>query len=118
MINKDMVASNQTFVNMHDYIHIDEKCFYTSKTTQKYYIHREEIDPYCTCKSKRLILKLMFMVVVARPHVLILYPIHILMEKLGYGPLYTLNQQSENSKNRTTGTLEIKPILSVTKQVI
>ncbi|KAH6817537.1 hypothetical protein C2S51_001140 [Perilla frutescens var. frutescens] len=36
IINKVMVASNPSFINMHDYIHFDEKWFYMSKTTQKY----------------------------------------------------------------------------------
>ncbi|KAH6821862.1 hypothetical protein C2S53_008467 [Perilla frutescens var. hirtella] len=36
IINKVMVASNPSFINMHDYIHFDEKWFYMSNTTQKY----------------------------------------------------------------------------------
>lgn len=117
MINKDVVASNPSFINMHDYIHIDEKWFYMSKATQKFYLHREETDPLRTCKSKRFISKVMFMAAVARPRFDTSSNTYF-NGKIGIWPFVSYEPAQRNSKNRVAGTVEIKPILSVNKQVI
>ncbi|XP_050238055.1 uncharacterized protein LOC126687538 [Mercurialis annua] len=68
MIDKDSIDTSPKFINMYDQIHIDEKWYYMSKTTQKYYLLPDESEPFRTCKSKRFIPKIMFLAAVARPY--------------------------------------------------
>ncbi|XP_027076959.1 uncharacterized protein [Coffea arabica] len=117
MISEGTLASKFSFDNMHDRIHIDEKWFYMSKTSQRYYLHPLEHEPYRTCKSKRFVPKLMFLAAVARPR----YDITLNKQfngKIGIWPFVFKEPAKRNSKNRTAGTLETKPILSITKDVI
>nr|GLL39697.1 uncharacterized protein LOC109190808 isoform X1 [Ipomoea trifida] len=67
MIDSYSDHNNPCFIDMFDHVHIDEKLFYLSKTSQKYYLLPEEEEPYRTCKSKKFITKVMFLCVVARP---------------------------------------------------
>ncbi|KAL6578618.1 hypothetical protein OROMI_008834 [Orobanche minor] len=55
------------FKSMKHVIHIDEKWFYLSKTTDKYYLHKDEENPYRSCQSKKFITKVMFLCAVSRP---------------------------------------------------
>lgn len=36
------------FINIQNQIHIDENCFYISKTSQKYYLHLDKQEPFHT----------------------------------------------------------------------
>ncbi|GAA0148497.1 hypothetical protein LIER_07921 [Lithospermum erythrorhizon] len=64
-------TSSLTFLEMYDRVVIDEKWFYMSQESEKYYLVPNENEPYRTCKSKRFIPKVMFLVAVdnARPHI-------------------------------------------------
>ena len=64
MIDEGTIDSTPSFISMHNRIHIDEKWFYMSKTSQKYYLHPEEKEPFRSCKSKRFIAKIMFLAVI------------------------------------------------------
>ena len=55
------------FKSMQHIVHIDEKWFYLTKESERYYIVEGEEVVHRTCKSKRFITKVMFMCVVARP---------------------------------------------------
>ncbi|KAK9706415.1 hypothetical protein RND81_07G122800 [Saponaria officinalis] len=55
------------FKDMSHVIHIDEKWFYMTKPSCKYYIGSNETEPYRSCKSKRYITKVMFLAAVSRP---------------------------------------------------
>lgn len=55
------------FQDMYNIIHVDEKWFFMSKTSQTFYLAPHESQPYRTTKSKRFICKIMFETVVARP---------------------------------------------------
>ncbi|GAA0141214.1 hypothetical protein LIER_02409 [Lithospermum erythrorhizon] len=55
------------FMEMFDHVIIDEKWFYMSKETEKYYLAADELEPYRCCKSKKFITKVMFLATVARP---------------------------------------------------
>ncbi|XP_038679429.1 uncharacterized protein LOC119980705 [Tripterygium wilfordii] len=117
MIDEGTLGSKPSFINMFDRIHIDEKWFYMSKPSQKYYLHPEEIEPFRTCKSKRFISKVMFLTAVARPR------FHSTANrefngKIGIWPFVFKEPAKRSSKNRVAGTLESKPILSVTKDII
>ncbi|XP_015161587.1 uncharacterized protein [Solanum tuberosum] len=66
MIDQSTLHSNPMFIDMFNYIHIDEKWFYLSKKSERYYLlpEEEESNPYRSCKSKTFITKVMFMAAV------------------------------------------------------
>ncbi|WCJ20989.1 hypothetical protein M5689_003183 [Euphorbia peplus] len=69
MIDKGTIETKPSFIDMYDRIHIDEKWFNITKIAQKYYLHPDEKGPLRTCKSKRFIIKIMFLAAVARPRI-------------------------------------------------
>ncbi|XP_049394876.1 uncharacterized protein LOC125859215 [Solanum stenotomum] len=89
-----------------------------NKKSERYYLLPEEHepDPYRSCKSKNFIPKVMFMAVVARPR-FDENGIELFSGKIGIFPFVVKEPAKRNSKNRTAGTLETKPILSVTKDI-
>ncbi|XP_038715957.1 uncharacterized protein LOC120009425 [Tripterygium wilfordii] len=117
MIDEGTLKSKPFFINMYDRIHIDEKWFYISKTSHKYYLHPDEMKPYRTCKSIRFIAKIMFLAAVARPRFDDISNKEF-NGKFGIWPFVFKEPAKRSSKNRLAGTLETKPILSVTKDVI
>jgi hypothetical protein len=66
MINRDLLADPR-FKDLFDFMVIDEKWFYLSQKSEKYYLLPEEDDPHQTCKNKNYITRLMFLCVCARP---------------------------------------------------
>ncbi|KAL6582466.1 hypothetical protein OROMI_006480 [Orobanche minor] len=105
------------FKSMKHVIHIDEKWFYLSKTTDKYYLHKDEENPYRSCQSKKFITKVMFLCAVSRP----LYNTDgsLLFDgKIGMFPFTYKEAAKRNSKRRSAGTMETKAICSITKTVI
>lgn len=54
------------FQQMYNIVHIDEKWFYLTKTTDMYCLLPFELEPCRICKSKRFIPKVMLMCVVGR----------------------------------------------------
>ncbi|XP_049388575.1 uncharacterized protein LOC125864031 [Solanum stenotomum] len=118
MLDQSTIQTNPKFVNMFNYVHIDEKWFFLSKKSERYYLLPEEHepDPYRSCKSKNFIPKVMFMAVVARPR-FDENGIELFSGKIGIFPFVVKEPAKRNSKNRTAGTLETKPILSVTKDI-
>ena len=67
MLEKDSLAHEPKFVDMYNIVHIDEKWFYMTKKTEKYYVVPEEEVPHRTCQSKNHITKVMFLAAMARP---------------------------------------------------
>lgn len=61
------LSTNPEFDEMFNVVHIDEKWFYQTKESERYYLLPEESDLIRTCKSKRFITKVMFLAAVARP---------------------------------------------------
>ncbi|VFR00938.1 unnamed protein product [Cuscuta campestris] len=103
----------KTFENV---LHIDEKWFFMSKTSQKFYLLPDELDPYRACKSKRFIAKVMFLCVVGRP--LFGENQEVLWDgKIGIFSFTENLRAKRKSKNRPKGVMEVKPITSVTKEV-
>ncbi|XP_042044931.1 uncharacterized protein LOC121790904 [Salvia splendens] len=102
---------------MHNVVHIDEKWFYMTKTSDRYYLLPDENEPYRSCKSKRFITKVMFMCAVCRPHFAENGEV-IFDGKIGIFPFTTMEPAKRRSKNRPRGTLETKPIQSVNKEVM
>ncbi|XP_042065699.1 uncharacterized protein LOC121809230 [Salvia splendens] len=102
---------------MHNTIHIDEKWFYMTKASDRYYLLPDEDEPYRACKSKRFITKVMFMCAVSRPQ----FGTDgqtIFDGKIG---IFSFTEQvpaKRKSKNRPRGTLETKHIPSVNKEAM
>ncbi|KAH6804494.1 hypothetical protein C2S51_032741 [Perilla frutescens var. frutescens] len=117
MVDHGTNAPKSTFFSMHDQIHIDEKWFYMSNTSEKFYLHSEENEPVRTCKSKRFITKIMFLAAVARPRVDTITGEEF-NGKIGIWPFVSYEPAKRKCKNRAAGTMEAKPIVSVTKDVI
>ncbi|KAI3511819.1 hypothetical protein L1887_18977 [Cichorium endivia] len=116
--NVSRSLSNQipTFHDMFNVVHIDEKWFYMSKPSRRYYLLPGEDEPLRTCQSKKFITKVMFLAAVARPRFNASGD-EIFSGKIGIYPFTRLEPAKRSSKNRVAGTLETKPILSVTKEV-
>ncbi|KAK9664370.1 hypothetical protein RND81_14G036800 [Saponaria officinalis] len=102
---------------MYDVVHIDEKHFYMTRTTTKYYLLPNEPKPHRTCQSKRFITKIMFMAAVARPR----YNEDgdVLFDgKIGIFPFIYEEEAKRSSKNREKGTMVTKLIESINKEVV
>ena len=95
---------------------IDEKRFYLSQKSEKYYLLPEEDDPHRTCKNKNYIPRLMFLCVCARPR--FRNGECVFDGKNGCFPLVTYGQAIRGSHNRLRGEEVIKPITSITRDVI
>lgn len=54
MINHSFSSNIPTFHNMFIVVHIDEKLFYMSRPTQRYYLVSNEDEPQKTSKSKKV----------------------------------------------------------------
>ncbi|KAL1554912.1 hypothetical protein AAHA92_15416 [Salvia divinorum] len=105
-----------SYHDMRNIVHIDEKWFYMTKSSDRNYILPDEDEPYRACKSKRLITKVMFMCVVSRPQ----FGENgetLFDGKLGIFPFTESVPAKRNSKNRSRGTMETKPIQAITKAV-
>ncbi|KAK9705768.1 hypothetical protein RND81_07G080100 [Saponaria officinalis] len=105
------------FKDMSNVIHIDEKWFYITQDSAKYYLLSDKVDPYRSCKSKSFITKVMFMAAVSRP----IYDDDnnlIFDGKIGIFPFTFQEPAKRKSKKRAAGTLETKSIASINKQVI
>ncbi|XP_042047354.1 uncharacterized protein LOC121793381 [Salvia splendens] len=102
---------------MHNVVHIDEKWFFMTKTTDRYYLLPDEEEPYRSCKSKRFITKVMFMCAVYRPYFGESGDV-IFDGKIAIFPFTRQEPAMRKSKNRPRGTLETKPIQSVNKDVM
>ncbi|XP_042051254.1 uncharacterized protein LOC121796477 [Salvia splendens] len=67
---KDVVFNGMLkYHTMHNVVHIDEKWFFMTKATDRYYLLPDEEEPYRAIKSKRFITKVMFMCAVCRPYI-------------------------------------------------
>ncbi|XP_057811565.1 uncharacterized protein LOC131025793 [Salvia miltiorrhiza] len=83
---------------MHNIVHVDEKWFYMTKDSHRFYLTQEEIEPHRSCKSKNHIIKVMFMCAV-------------------FSHSQSLFQLKEGLSTEQQGTLETKPVQSITQQV-
>ncbi|XP_057770858.1 uncharacterized protein LOC130990650 [Salvia miltiorrhiza] len=113
----DAAMSRYSYQSMHYVVHIDEKWFYMTKTSDRYYLLPKETDLYRACKSKRFITKVMFMCAVTRPQ-FSADGQELFDGKIGIFPFITVEATKRKSKNRAKGVLEVKPIQSITKEVI
>ncbi|XP_074314892.1 uncharacterized protein LOC141651065 [Silene latifolia] len=105
------------FDEMSNTIHMDEKWFFITSDNECVYIVEGEEPPYRSCQSKRFLTKVMFMSAVSRP----IYGADgelIFDGKIGMFPFKHEVPAARNSINRPRGTMETKPIDSITKQAL
>ncbi|XP_021854535.2 uncharacterized protein [Spinacia oleracea] len=105
------------FSEMYNIIHVDEKWFCMSKTSQKFYLAPNETKPYRAVRSRRFIKKVMFIGSVARPQFNEIGEV-LFDGKIGIFPFTEQIPAKRRSKNRARGTLETKVVQSITKEVI
>ncbi|XP_057770702.1 uncharacterized protein LOC130990491 [Salvia miltiorrhiza] len=117
MLDPRSVHQDPIFKGLFDIVFIDEKWFNMTKRTENYYLSRVEDDPLRTCKSTNFIGKVMFSAAMTRPR-MDENGNCIFDGKIGCFPLVTHVVAQRSSANRAAGTLEIKPITSITKDVM
>ena len=117
MIEQGLV-DDPKFKDLFDFVFIDEKWFYISQKSERYYLLPEGDKPHRTCKNKNYIPRLMFLCVCARPRFrdgeCIFYG------RIGCFPLVTYEpaQRSNAITDRVRGDMVMKPITSITRDVI
>ena len=99
-----------------DFVFIDEKWFYLSQKSEKYYLLPEEDELHRTCKNKNYNPRLMFLCVCAWPR--FRDGECIFDGKISFFPLITYGNAVRRSKNHLRGAQVIKPITSITRDVI
>lgn len=103
------------FDNMRNVVHVDEKWFYLKRENQRMYLGPEEVMPERSTKSKHFIPKVMFLCAVARPQ----YDYNrksYFDGKIGLWPFVHMVPAQRSSRNRSAGTLEMKP-LTVNREI-
>ncbi|VFQ95320.1 unnamed protein product [Cuscuta campestris] len=111
------IPLNPTFHDFYDHIHIDEKWFEISKKSTTFYALPTEADTYRTVQNKSFIPKIMFLAAVGRPR----YGVdgELMWDgKIGIFPFTYLAAAQRASKNRPAGTMEVKPIPNITREVM
>ncbi|XP_050916007.1 uncharacterized protein LOC127131116 [Lathyrus oleraceus] len=117
MLDGTSLSHEPTFLEMYNIVHIDENWFYMAKKSENYYLLQDEEDPIRTCKSNFFFEKVMFLVDITHQR-FDAEDRELFSGKIGVFPLVTHEPAKRSSINRAAGTLEIKPITSVNKQVI
>ncbi|XP_054805391.1 uncharacterized protein LOC129308333 [Prosopis cineraria] len=88
-----------------------------TKKSQTYYLAIGEEPPHRTCKNKNYVGKVMFLVAVARPR-FDAQGNEIFSGKIGLFSFVIKEAARRRSANRSRGTMETKPITSITKEVM
>ncbi len=94
---------------MLDYVVLDEKWFYMPETTRTFYLENDESEPERAGKLSRITPKMMFMAAIAGPR----YDEQgycVFDGMIGFWPFMEMVAAKRNSKNRSAGTLEVKPV--------
>ncbi|CAL9228744.1 unnamed protein product, partial [Arabidopsis halleri] len=117
MLDKNSLPHEPKFIDMYNIVHIDEKWFYMTKKTERYYLLPIEDDPHRTCQSKNFIGKVMFLAAMARPR-FDDEGKEVFSGKIGIFPFVTMEPAKRRSKNREAGTLELKASTSVKREDI
>lgn len=117
MLDPRSVPNDPVFKGLFDYVFIDEKWFYITKKTLRYYTVPGEEHPTRTCKNKNYIPKIQILTVLARPR---FDPDGTCTfdGKIGCFPFVTYEPAKRSSVNRPAGIIEMKPIQSIKKDTI
>ena len=116
MLDPRSIPHDPIIKGLFDTVYIDEKWFYLTKKCENYYLAPED-EPLQTYKSTNFIAKIMFFIAIARPT--IDEDRNCVFDRnIGCFPLVTFGVAQRSSINRVTGTLEVKPITSINKDVV
>jgi hypothetical protein len=114
---RECIPHDAMFKSMHNIIiHIKEKWFYMAKHFENYYLLQDKDEPYCTCKNKNFIPKVIFLADVTR-----LFDSRgneIFSGKIGIFSFVTQEPAKKTSVNRVARTTETKAITSVKRDVV
>jgi hypothetical protein len=115
MVNRELI-DDPRFKELFDFVFIDEKLFYLSQKSERYYLLPEEDDPHPTYKNKNYILRLMFLC--ARPR--FRDGNCIFDGRIGCFSLvcYEPAQRGNERTGHVRGDLVVKPVTSITREVI
>jgi hypothetical protein len=116
MLEHESLYGNPRFKSLIDHVFIDEKWFFITHKSERYYLLPDEDEPHRTCRSKNNISKLMFLCVTCRPR--FENGVCTFNGKIGCFPLVTFECARRSSVNRPVGTMELKPITSILRDVI
>ncbi|XP_057538135.1 uncharacterized protein LOC130815663 [Amaranthus tricolor] len=106
------------FSLMYNVVHIDEKWFYMSRATQRYYLFPwEEEEPYRCVQNKNFIGKVMFIAAIARPHINATGEV-LWDGKIGIFPFTETHYAVRRSENRPAGTATLRAITRVTRDIL
>ncbi|XP_028193314.1 uncharacterized protein LOC114378929 [Glycine soja] len=111
------IPHDPMFQSMYNIIHIDEKWFYMTKKSERYYLLPDEDKPHRSCKSKNFVPKVMFLTAVARPRFDSEKNVTF-SGKIGIFPFVTQEPAKRTSVNRVAGTMETKAITSINRDLI
>jgi hypothetical protein len=91
MHEHESLHDNPRFKSLFYHVFIDEKWFFITRKSERYYLLSDEDEPYRTCRSKNNIPKLMFLCATSRPR--FENGVCTFDGKIGCFPLVTLNVQ-------------------------
>ena len=115
MFAASRVDENGIFHGMYDQIFIDKKWFFTTEAANRVYVTKKEKQPKRAVKSKKNMIKVMFLTAVACP----CYDengVCTFDGKIGMWPFVEKVPAQRSSANRPAGTIETKTV-NVNKEV-
>jgi hypothetical protein len=115
MIDQSLL-DDPRFKDLFDVVFIDEKWFYLYQKLERYYLLPDEDESHHLCKNKNYIPRIMFLCVVARPR--FRDGVCVFDGKIGCFPLVTIEHAIRDSPYRLHGEEVIKPIQSITRDLI
>lgn len=117
MLAGSTVEEKRTYLPMFDFVHMDEKWFYLTRKSQRYYLARGEKGKYRAASSSARIPKAMFIAVVAK----LRFNDNkecIFDGEIGVFPFIEKVATKRSSKNREKETIVTKLIDSINKDAI
>ncbi|GJN21479.1 hypothetical protein PR202_gb08958 [Eleusine coracana subsp. coracana] len=90
LLDEDSLPNDPLFKGLFDHVYIDEKWFFLTQKSARYYLLPNKDDPHRTSKSKNYIPRLMFLYVTARPR--FVNGVCVFDGKIGQPTLWKLNQ--------------------------
>jgi hypothetical protein len=116
MLEHESLHGNPRFKSLFYHAFIDKKWFFFTRKSERYYLFPDEDEAHRTCKSKNKIPKLMFLCVTCRPR--FDNGVCTFDGKIGCFPLVIFERAKRSSVNRPARIMEVKPITSITRDVI
>ncbi|KAJ1263987.1 hypothetical protein BS78_09G228800 [Paspalum vaginatum] len=117
MLDPLSLSHDPQFKGLFDHVTIDEKWWFITRKTLRYYTAPGEVEPTRTIKNKNYIPKIQILTAVGRPR--FDSEGHCIFDgKIGCWAFVKYEPAKRSSVNRSAGTIEMKPIESITKDVM